>query len=428
MSAITIDDELVHFEALGRGRPVVLVHGWLGSWRYWVPAMRQLGSKYRTYAVDLWGFGDSARDAKRYNFDAQVKLLEAFMDRMGIKKAALIGHDFGAAVVAHYATKHPDRVARVLAVAPPLFHLAPTSRPLTQNPNPQGQLPAGPTTTAAATVAAAQAAKAEAEAKKKAAEAAEAAAETEKPAANGDKPAAFSEAETVPWRSDDMKKRIQAALDRQAKTLAAQEPGSPGGEKPKSPQEAATPPADKPAKSIEPAKPGEAVKPPEQLPDVPAMPKLDYVPGESTMRMIAQNPLKDHLKDTNPVKLLEDHVEDGPDRKKLRDVVEKADPLVVQMTIDGFGFVDTIRDIQKLGAPVLIIHGQDDTFLRYPEQSVIDAVTAGRTTCHVLPLEGIKHFPMLEEQQGFNRLVMEFLDTPDVREVKQTEIWKRRVV
>ncbi|MCD4686382.1 MAG: alpha/beta hydrolase, partial [Anaerolineae bacterium] len=348
MSAITIDDELVHFEALGRGRPVVLVHGWLGSWRYWVPAMRQLGSKYRTYAIDLWGFGDSARDAKRYTFDAQVALLEAFMDRMGIKKAALVGHDFGASIAARYATKHPDRVARVLAVAPPLFHLAPQARPLTQNLSPQGQLPSGPTTTAAATVAAAAAAKA--------AETAEAAAGKSAETSTDEKPPAFSEAETMPWRNEEMKKRIQAALDRQAKAIAAHE----GVGNAKSPQDAATPPTDQPAKAIEPATPG---APPEQLPDVPEMPKLDYVPGASTIRMMVQNPLKEQLKSTDRFKLLEDHVEDGPDRKKLRDEVNKADPLVVQMTIDTFGFVDTVRDLQKLEVPVLIIHGKDDTFL-----------------------------------------------------------------
>ena len=41
MSAITIGGDLIHYEVLGRGRPVLLVHGWIGSWRYWVPAMQQ---------------------------------------------------------------------------------------------------------------------------------------------------------------------------------------------------------------------------------------------------------------------------------------------------------------------------------------------------------------------------------------------------
>ena len=43
MSALTLDGDLVHYEVLGRGgRPVILLHGWIGSWRYWIPVMQQL--------------------------------------------------------------------------------------------------------------------------------------------------------------------------------------------------------------------------------------------------------------------------------------------------------------------------------------------------------------------------------------------------
>ena len=80
MSAVTIENDLVHYEVLGRGRPVIFVHGWLGSWRYWVPTMQQLSVKYRTYALDLWGFGDSGKDVRRYEFKDQVLLLHEFME------------------------------------------------------------------------------------------------------------------------------------------------------------------------------------------------------------------------------------------------------------------------------------------------------------------------------------------------------------
>src|SRR5258708_26557245 len=79
MSAITLENDLVHYEVLGRGRPVIFVHGWLGSWRYWVPAMQQLSAKYRTYALDLWGFGDSGRDSKDYGFQNHVEFAPEFM-------------------------------------------------------------------------------------------------------------------------------------------------------------------------------------------------------------------------------------------------------------------------------------------------------------------------------------------------------------
>jgi len=77
VSALIIDDELVHYEVLGRGRPLIFVHGWLGSWRYWIPTMQVASAEYRAYALDLWGFGDTAKVPARYTLDAQADLVKA---------------------------------------------------------------------------------------------------------------------------------------------------------------------------------------------------------------------------------------------------------------------------------------------------------------------------------------------------------------
>ncbi len=42
MSSIILDGSMVHYEALGCGRPIVFLHGWVGSWRYWINAMHQV--------------------------------------------------------------------------------------------------------------------------------------------------------------------------------------------------------------------------------------------------------------------------------------------------------------------------------------------------------------------------------------------------
>ena len=124
MSAITIGDDLVHYEVLGRGRPVILIHGWLGSWRYWIPTMQHLSMKFRSYALDLWGFGDTSKDpdqAKhKYRFDEQVKLVGDFMDKLGIGKAALVGHALGAAIAIEFAARNPDRVPRLVGISTPV--------------------------------------------------------------------------------------------------------------------------------------------------------------------------------------------------------------------------------------------------------------------------------------------------------------------
>lgn len=121
MSAITTGGKLVHYEVLGRGRPVILLHGWLGSWRYWIPTMQLLQNKYRVYALDLFGFGDSAKDPTQYGLEQQITLLGDFMQQLGIAKAALIGHGLGAVVAAEYARRNADKVPRLLMSGAPLF-------------------------------------------------------------------------------------------------------------------------------------------------------------------------------------------------------------------------------------------------------------------------------------------------------------------
>ncbi|XWX03304.1 alpha/beta hydrolase [Aggregatilineales bacterium SYSU G02658] len=121
MSAITIEGDLIHYEKLGRGRPVILVHGWIGSWRYWIPLMQQLHVRFSVYTLDLLGFGDSAKNAEGYALANQVELLRRFMEQLAIPKAAMIGHGLGALVLGHFAHHYPERVARLLLVSAPLF-------------------------------------------------------------------------------------------------------------------------------------------------------------------------------------------------------------------------------------------------------------------------------------------------------------------
>lgn len=120
MSAVIVDDEVVHYEVLGRGRPLILIHGWLGSWRYWIPTMQVLSGEFRIYALDLWGFGDSSKRRDRYSLEAQAELVRGFMDRMAILKAAFVGHGLGGAVVTQFMRQYPDLADRAMNVCVPL--------------------------------------------------------------------------------------------------------------------------------------------------------------------------------------------------------------------------------------------------------------------------------------------------------------------
>ena len=75
---------------------------------------------FRTYGIDLWGFGDSAKVPARYLIDQQVALLERFMDGMGIGRVALVGHGLGALVALLFTQRNPAVVDRLMAVSCPL--------------------------------------------------------------------------------------------------------------------------------------------------------------------------------------------------------------------------------------------------------------------------------------------------------------------
>jgi len=128
MSAIILDGSMVHYEALGRGRPIIFLHGWVGSWRYWINAMQIASTSFRAYALDLYGFGDSMHNPLLYSLDKQTDLLKRFLEEMGIGKVALVGHNLGAVVAFSYLKQWPQSVDRMMAINCPLEQSAVSAR------------------------------------------------------------------------------------------------------------------------------------------------------------------------------------------------------------------------------------------------------------------------------------------------------------
>lgn len=117
---------IIHYEVYGKGRPVLFLHGWLGSWQLWREVIERVGVAYRTYSLDFWGFGESrgmgVRDEtiQEFSVDAFVDMVGQFMDKLGIPKAAVIGHSMGGTVALKSALRYPDRIVKAGAVGSPI--------------------------------------------------------------------------------------------------------------------------------------------------------------------------------------------------------------------------------------------------------------------------------------------------------------------
>lgn len=119
MSAIFIDGQLAHYEVIGRGKPVLFLHGWVGSWRYWVPTMQTISFTNRAYALDLWGFGDSAKN-NQYSIKDQVSFVRDFIEKIGLSRVSIVGHNLGAIVAYEFALLNPELVEKILSISLPL--------------------------------------------------------------------------------------------------------------------------------------------------------------------------------------------------------------------------------------------------------------------------------------------------------------------
>ncbi|MEW5938738.1 MAG: alpha/beta hydrolase [Chloroflexota bacterium] len=116
MSVVFLDSAIVHYEVLGKGRPVFFLHGWVGSWKYWIPSLQVASTSYRAYALDLWGYGETARSPVGYSLDNQAEMLRAFLDKMGIGKIAIVGHGLGGLVAFNFAVHWSQNVDRIMAI------------------------------------------------------------------------------------------------------------------------------------------------------------------------------------------------------------------------------------------------------------------------------------------------------------------------
>lgn len=83
--------------------------------------MQALSNHHRSFAVDLWGFGDSSKTVGDYTLGSHVAMLSGFVDKMGIARPfTVVGHSLGAAVALSYAKLARGSVDRIVTVALPL--------------------------------------------------------------------------------------------------------------------------------------------------------------------------------------------------------------------------------------------------------------------------------------------------------------------
>ncbi len=128
MPFVQTDTVTLHYETLGSGDDVVFVHGLGANLAFWYwGAGRLIARRHHVIAYDLRGHGRSSMPAVGYTLDAMCGDLLALLDHLGIPRAHIVGHSYGARVALCFAGRFPARCTsltvvdtQISAVQPPM--------------------------------------------------------------------------------------------------------------------------------------------------------------------------------------------------------------------------------------------------------------------------------------------------------------------
>jgi pimeloyl-ACP methyl ester carboxylesterase len=105
----------LHFEAMGQGSPLIVLHGLLGSGDNWRSMSRRLAGAYQVFALDLRNHGQSPH-SELLDYDVMAADLQEFVEDHGLWRIILMGHSMGGKVAMRFALDYGAAIERLVVV------------------------------------------------------------------------------------------------------------------------------------------------------------------------------------------------------------------------------------------------------------------------------------------------------------------------
>lgn len=113
----------LHIATAGRGNPIILLHQTPRSWDEFRELIPLLAKKHRVIAMDMYGFGQSAKFLKPHSIEKYAEGVIALADALGLPTFNILGHHTGALVAFSVAADNPERVNNLILSSPPFTDL-----------------------------------------------------------------------------------------------------------------------------------------------------------------------------------------------------------------------------------------------------------------------------------------------------------------
>src|SRR5689334_247596 len=107
----------LYHETHGSGRPMILLHGGLGSGEMFGPILPALAAHHQVVAVDLQGHGRTADIDRPLDVRLMADDIAALIDHLGLDRPDVVGYSLGGGVALQVAVRHPDKVGRLVSAS-----------------------------------------------------------------------------------------------------------------------------------------------------------------------------------------------------------------------------------------------------------------------------------------------------------------------
>jgi len=107
----------MYYETHGGGRPMILLHGGLGSGEMFGPILPTLAARHQVIAPDLQGHGRTADIDRPIEMGFMADDIAALIDHLGLDKPDVVGYSLGGGVAMHTAFKHADKIGKLVAAS-----------------------------------------------------------------------------------------------------------------------------------------------------------------------------------------------------------------------------------------------------------------------------------------------------------------------
>jgi pimeloyl-ACP methyl ester carboxylesterase len=108
--------ERIAYQVRGKGRAMVLIHGFLASSELWEKVVPRLAKKFKVITIDLPGHGDSSAMGYVHNMELLAEAVKSILDELNLRKVVMVGHSLGGYVAMAFAEAFPDKLLGLVMI------------------------------------------------------------------------------------------------------------------------------------------------------------------------------------------------------------------------------------------------------------------------------------------------------------------------